>query len=338
MRHKYRVIVIWLAFAAILISVTYILGWSRYLWVESAWEPFSIRLRKDECLSESNPSLKCSPEAIQPSVETSEQLSIPRILHQTWKDENIPDRWIKPHTMCRKMHPNWEIIGWTDKSTREFIAEKYPQFLHTYDSYPYPIERVDAARYFIMYHFGGVYLDLDIGCYKPMDPLLRYPAMLPKTEPIGFSNDFMAARPKHPFFKQLIDALPYWNHNYWFPYLTVFLSTGPLFVDIQFGLYNNSLIENNMVKSDVNTNDLISRSSDAVWVLEPLLYSKGRPNSFFAHFQGSSWHEPDAGFVFFLWGFLARLYWILPLSAILFYAFRRCYCRNRVATGYRRVD
>jgi len=29
---------------------------------------------------------------------------IPRILHQTWKDENLPERWIPVREQCLKMH------------------------------------------------------------------------------------------------------------------------------------------------------------------------------------------------------------------------------------------
>lgn len=69
---------------------------------------------------------------------------------------------------------------WTDSSSRQFVAENYPWFLDTFDSYRYNIQRADAIRYFVLYHYGGVYIDLDIGCLKPVDPLLVYPVVLPR--------------------------------------------------------------------------------------------------------------------------------------------------------------
>jgi mannosyltransferase OCH1-like enzyme len=33
-----------------------------------------------------------------------------------------------------------------------------------FNSYPFPISKTDAGRYFLLYHYGGVYSDLDIGC------------------------------------------------------------------------------------------------------------------------------------------------------------------------------
>ena len=80
---------------------------------------------------------------------------------------------------------------WTDASSREFIANEYPWFLDTFDGYTYPIQRADAIRYFVLYHYGGIYVDLDIGCLRPMDDLLYYPVILPRTKPVGVSNDLM---------------------------------------------------------------------------------------------------------------------------------------------------
>ena len=45
---------------------------------------------------------------------------------------------------------------------RDFIAKEYNWFLETYDAYPYPIQRADALRYFVVYHYGGIYADLDL--------------------------------------------------------------------------------------------------------------------------------------------------------------------------------
>lgn len=38
---------------------------------------------------------------------------------------------------------------------------EYPWFLETFDTYRFPIQRADAIRYFILAHYGGVYIDLD---------------------------------------------------------------------------------------------------------------------------------------------------------------------------------
>lgn len=55
-------------------------------------------------------------------------------------------------------HFSSEHRFWTDDNIRQLIQKQYPWFLDTFDEYPYPIQRVDAGRYFILYHYGGVYL------------------------------------------------------------------------------------------------------------------------------------------------------------------------------------
>ena len=88
---------------------------------------------------------------------------IPKIIHQTWKNETIPDKWKTYHQSWKTHFPTLEYkhILWTDKDNREFIKENYNWFLETFDNYPKNIQRADAIRYFILYHYGGIYADLD---------------------------------------------------------------------------------------------------------------------------------------------------------------------------------
>ena len=59
---------------------------------------------------------------------------------------------------------------WTDVKSRELIATEYPWFLNTFDNYSQPIQRADAIRYFVLAHYGGIYIDLDdVGSFPPWD-------------------------------------------------------------------------------------------------------------------------------------------------------------------------
>ena len=80
-----------------------------------------------------------------------------------------------------------EYMLWTDAGSREFIATNYPWFLSAFDGYPYPIQRADAIRYFVLHHYGGIYMDLDVGCQQRMDPLLYFPVSLLVRDPLGRS-------------------------------------------------------------------------------------------------------------------------------------------------------
>ena len=91
---------------------------------------------------------------------------IPKIIHQTWKSRDLPDNFKKWSKIIKDLHPDWEYKLWTDEDNRNFIKNHYSWFLKTYDNYDVHIKRVDAVRYFYLYHYGGVYIDLDFICLK----------------------------------------------------------------------------------------------------------------------------------------------------------------------------
>ena len=145
---------------------------------------------------------------------------VPRIIHQTWRDDALPDRLASFRAAWQRLHPEWAYRFWTDETARMFVGDHYPWFLETYDAYRSPIMRVDAARYLWMYHFGGVYADLDLEPLQPLDHLLnnsdgpqlsmaREPAShsLLYGKPLIVSNAFLASTPGHPAWQEVLDLL-----------------------------------------------------------------------------------------------------------------------------------
>ncbi|KKY20622.1 putative mipc synthase subunit [Diplodia seriata] len=229
---------------------------------------------------------------------------IPKIIHQTYINESIPERWQEAQQSCIDLHEDYEYKLWTDKKSREFIAAEYPWFLETFDGYEFPIQRADSIRYFVLAHFGGIYIDLDDGCNRRLDPLLSYPSWLRRTVPTGVSNDAMGAVPRHPFFLKVIDALPRYNRNWLLPYITVMGSTGPLFLSVIWRHY---------------INEGAAAAEDAeIRILFPDEYNN-HPWSFFTHHLGNSWHGGDVKLIFWMarhWFFLTVLGFIIGFSVI----------------------
>lgn len=217
---------------------------------------------------------------------------IPKIIHQTYINESIPQRWQEAQKSCIDLHEDYEYKLWTDKKAREFIADEYPWFLETFDGYEFPIQRADSIRYFVLAHFGGIYIDLDDGCNRRLDPLLSYPAWLRRTVPTGVSNDAMGAVPRHPFFLKVIDALPRYNRNWLLPYITVMGSTGPLFLSVIWRHYNNE-----------------GPAEDGrIRILFGDEYNN-HPWSFFTHHVGNSWHGGDVKLIFWVRRIPVRFVW-----------------------------
>ncbi|MEU6651938.1 glycosyltransferase [Streptomyces sp. NPDC046900] len=153
------------------------------------------------------------------------QKQIPTLIHQTWKDTDVPPKWRKWADSWRLHHPDWGYRLWTDADNRAFLQEHYPWFLPVYDGYPEAIMRADAIRYFLLDHFGGLYVDLDFECLSPVDGILDGQELVLGCEPEvhtrlllarrrGFGrivgNAFIASRPGHPFWahvhRQLVGA------------------------------------------------------------------------------------------------------------------------------------
>ncbi len=99
-------------------------------------------------------------------------MKIPKIIHQTWKTENIPHKFSRFVQTWKKHHPDWEYKLWTDKDNRALIKAHYPSFLKLYDGYTSNIKKADAIRYFILHKYGGLYVDCDFECLKPFDSII----------------------------------------------------------------------------------------------------------------------------------------------------------------------
>jgi mannosyltransferase OCH1-like enzyme len=216
---------------------------------------------------------------------------IPPILHQTYHNKTpIPHHWQEAQKSCLSKHQHFQYMFWTDETARAFIAKQFPEYLANFDSYPYNIQRVDAMRYFILYHYGGIYLDMDVGCRQSLDPLRRFPAILPRTDPFGLSNDVMMAAPNHALFENMILELSRWNWRYGTRYPTVMFSTGPMFVD--------TITMNTIERRKGRGGSEEGKQRDEVFVLPGQLYGN-QPTSYFYHVHGSSWHGDDSAVI--LW-------------------------------------
>jgi hypothetical protein len=99
--------------------------------------------------------------------------SVPKIIHQQWKTNTVPEKFMKWRTKWFELfpEPEYKHMLWTDTNGRELIETHYPWFLKTYDNYKHNINRADAVRYFILHRYGGIYADLD---YEPLINFYNY--------------------------------------------------------------------------------------------------------------------------------------------------------------------
>ena len=138
------------------------------------------------------------------------QTDFPKIIHQVYGfwDNKISKEIQKRIDSWKKMHTDYKYILWGRKTSREFIKNHYNWFLNLYDSYPYNIQRVDAIRYFILYHYGGIYSDIDLIPVKNISPLLekyKHKNSILYKSPNSelLTNDFMISKKNNKFWKKV---------------------------------------------------------------------------------------------------------------------------------------
>jgi mannosyltransferase OCH1-like enzyme len=154
---------------------------------------------------------------------------IPHIIHQTWKNSTLPPKFLPLYHELIEHHPDWEYKLWTDQDNDNFVAQHYPSYFPTYQKFEKKIFRIDAVRYLYMYHYGGVYMDLDMRVYRNIGPLIDNAkgvvvARMGSDEEFIHSipNAWMASPPKNPFWLCLLNEIKeasekgrYWSRNYW---------------------------------------------------------------------------------------------------------------------------
>lgn len=162
---------------------------------------------------------------------------IPKILHFTWKSAELPRQMGLYYDAWRRLHPEWDVRLWTDETMRAFVAEAYPDILATYDGYPRMIQRADAFRYLVLGKLGGVYADLDVEPFQPIDSLLGHAAFLGieplehifpdrhhQGVPFLLTNAFMGSAPGHRLWTEIVARMPRLADQ------ETFYSTGPSMV------------------------------------------------------------------------------------------------------------
>ena len=167
------------------------------------------------------------------NIEPSFKPVLPKIIHQQWKTDKIPEGvYSKFNKKFKELfpEPEYKHMLWTDETQRDLIKNTFPDFLETYDSYKFGIQRADSARYFILYTYGGLYADLDY------EPLVNFWDHLP-TDRVGLiespyqfneltQNSLMSSPKNDPIWLDAFNLLKERKH------MPVLLATGPIFLDV----------------------------------------------------------------------------------------------------------
>ena len=138
---------------------------------------------------------------------------IPPLVHQTWKNNEVPKRWQDPVASVKRAHSSWQYKLWTDADIDAYVKEHHPDLYPTFAAYNKPIMRADAIRYVLMYDLGGLYCDMDYEFLRPFDygnheVVLSWEFSPDYGDDIAqVANYVFASRPGHPFWRDVIDEM-----------------------------------------------------------------------------------------------------------------------------------
>lgn len=132
---------------------------------------------------------------------------IPKVIHYCWFGRNpLPPLAIKCIDSWKKYLPDYEIKEWNEDN---FDVNIIPYTAQAYQAKKYAFVS-DYARFWILYHYGGIYFDTDVEAIKPIDDIVEKGAFM------GIEKDYnygitvapglgLGVEAGHPLYKEFMD-------------------------------------------------------------------------------------------------------------------------------------
>lgn len=135
-------------------------------------------------------------------------MSIPKIIHMIWIGTD-PFPYQENLDSYKEKHPGWKINLWTDKNIPKLRNKKI------YDALPMNVTKADLLRLEILYKYGGIYVDADSYCIKPIDNLILGKKCFFSTNFRGYIEiNFMGCEANNPTIDYLLKKLSkFWERT-----------------------------------------------------------------------------------------------------------------------------
>lgn len=147
-------------------------------------------------------------------------MAIPRIIHQTFRNLEIPPEYGRYREGLIALHPGWGYKFYDDSACREAVIRHFPSFLPVYDRASL-IQKTDIFRVIAVYGEGGFYLDMDMEVLAPLDPLCEFrcvfgeeltlteeeAARIGHRDRLRVANYMFGSEPGHPFLLYILKRM-----------------------------------------------------------------------------------------------------------------------------------
>jgi hypothetical protein len=154
--------------------------------------------------------------------------TIPKILHIIWLGDQVqPDYFYFNTNKWKELMPDWDIKIWyNDCLTGDNIELSYLELINKAKK---GAQKADLLRYYMVYKYGGFYVDSDITPFKSLDniPTYHYSDVLCHDRPwVSWPyviNAFFGSKQKSELMKYTIDQM----YNVDFNVENIHLTSGP---------------------------------------------------------------------------------------------------------------
>jgi mannosyltransferase OCH1-like enzyme len=141
---------------------------------------------------------------------------IPLIIHQIWFQgiDNIK----QPYKNCfinnikflnAVNNTKWTHIFWDQKKIEDLILKEYPNYWNTYNKCEILVQKLDVARYIILYHYGGCYVDMDVEIIKDFNDLfdINDELIFSLTKQSIYNNGILVSSKNNKFWLDFLDDI-----------------------------------------------------------------------------------------------------------------------------------
>ena len=139
----------------------------------------------------------------------SVSISIPKIVHQTWKTYNLPDVTIENINKMKHENNEYKFLLYNDLDIDQFMRTNYSgEIYECFKMLDVGAAKADFWRYCILYKTGGIYLDIDSKIVGKIDEMIeneKEAIITRERNPCFFCQWMMVFPPNHPILKKTIE-------------------------------------------------------------------------------------------------------------------------------------
>ncbi len=220
-------------------------------------------------------------------IEPSDELLIPKTIHQIWVGGPLPQKYKGIKQSWKRLHPNWEYKLWTDADVKDLDMQNR----ELYNQATNIGQKADILRCEILNQFGGVYVDMDFECLKPLDELhylYTFYTGLNHVRTVELANGLIACAPDHPLMQRMIQNISVaknprrkdWRQQ-------IIKTSGPAFFTKQFNEYLDETGDDSIIAFPSIYFYPAPGGRGNMWGEAGKKYIK--PESFAIHYFGHSW-------------------------------------------------